>query len=165
MNAYHFFIPPPLREDEGEILWFQGLEKGEDGVVFDPLHPAKTVPITSCDIVAGSLKIEPYKPRKWPDSIRLIAGFKRSKEDIVVKELSCTTFTPKSFLASLPAPYMYIGGPNSRTQAQVVGIDVTNRAQEYVSIGHLRVKKTTFDVKITLRVIARELVEEACLVE
>lgn len=159
MHAEHFFIPPPLREDEEEILRLKGFEKDGD-IVFDPLHPSKTIPITACDIVAGSLKIEPYTPRKWPTSIRLVAGFKRAKESVVVKQTICTTFTPKSFLASLPPPYMYIGGSNAKTSVQVLNLDCVQTGDEYVRIGNFRIKKITFDLKITLRVIERELVEE-----
>lgn len=160
MRADHFFMPPPLREDEDELLWFKNLEKGEDGVAFDPLHPPKTIPITPCDIVANSLKIEPYTARKWPTSIRLVAGFKRAKENVIVKQTVCATFTPKSFLASLPAPYMYIGGPNAKVSAQVIDINCAQVGDEYVRIRNFRIKKTTFDIKITFRIIERELVEE-----
>jgi hypothetical protein len=164
MSIDPLFLPAPLRNNADEVLKAQGLEKDQNGNVYDPLHPSKTIALDQSNIICGSLKIEPYRPRKISTKIQLVANYKRIHEEILTQTITCSTLTPGAFLKSLPCQYLYIGSSNAPTQIQIIQIDPEITNETYLKIKNLRVKKTTFCVCITMRVIHRQLVEESCVV-
>ncbi len=159
------FLPKILLDNPDEVLKFNGFEKDEEENVYDPLNPPLSLAITSKDIVAGSLKIEPYKKRRMPTKIQLVASYRRTHETIIHHNKRISTLTPATFKRSLPPLYHTLGTSNSPTQIQVLEARADLVHEHYKPIKTLRIKESTFDLTLTLRLIEREIVEETCVVE
>jgi hypothetical protein len=164
MDIDPLFLPKVLRENGDEVLKYWGLERAGDDI-YDPLQPRQTLVLTPRDIVMGSLKIEPYKKRRIPSKINLVACYKRVGESVIEKNMRTSTLTLGAFLRSLPPLYHFIGGFNDPVQIQIIGVDTDIVSQEYILVQGLKIKETTLDVRLILRLIEREVVEEACVVD
>ena len=165
MRIDPLFLPKALLENPDEVLKFNGFEKDQEGNMYDPLNPWNSLAITQNDIVAGSLKIEPYKKRRIPLKIQLVAAYRRCYETIIEHKQRISTFTPETFKRSLPKVYHRLGTSNSAYQLEVLDINIILAHERFKTIHNLRLKESTFDLTLTLQLIQRELVEETCVVE
>lgn len=153
-------LPKPLLDDPEFVLQYEGLERDDQGAIFDPLSPTEWIQITTKDIVRGSLKIKPYHKKPTPTVLKAVAAYVKTREEIVEEQLTFETLTPQSFFQSIPPLYHTLGGRSSKAELQLLKWEVISHTTREIPIKGLKLKAHALEVLFVFKCLVRKNVEE-----